>query len=375
MSRAVDLLHGNSWVNFTRNTTNYDSLNVSDNQSTDVVTGGLSFNPTAKLTGQISGDYNDNLSGSIFQQVISTGAIVPVVLNGEPSHSWGLDGNAQYSILQGLYVDGIVSYREQLFEGNSYESASYGGAVGFGRRVFGGQFSASLTALRSDSFSAGESTNSLLTSVTYVRKLGAWALNGSFGYSQHTQTVLIAYTSSGYSYSGSASRRVGRLFWSGTAAASKSMMDQASSISSQTQAYSTALSGRWLSVSASYGKTSGSGLLTPTGVTPLPPGVPPVLVPTVLYGGTTYSVGVGSAPVRGLSVTGSYVEARGNTMGNSLTSNNITEQAYVYLSYRFRKVYFNGGYSRLLQGFSASGTPPMVLSTYYVGVSRWFKAF
>ncbi|HUJ40926.1 MAG TPA: hypothetical protein VLW54_10290, partial [Candidatus Acidoferrales bacterium] len=64
-----------------------------------------------------------------------------------------------------------------------------------------------------------------------------------------------------------------------------------------------------------------------------------------------------------------------NTANGTLSSNNKTEQAYAYVTYRFRKVYFNAGYNRLLQGFTATGITPTSVSAYYFGVSRWFKAF
>jgi len=38
-------------------------------------------------------------------------------------------------------------------------------------------------------------------------------------------------------------------------------------------------------------------------------------------------------------------------------------------------MYLTGGYSNLVQGFSASGTPPENVSTFYIGVSRWFNFF
>lgn len=372
MSRGLDH-YGNTWVNFTRNTSDYNYLNVNDTQSTDIVTGGLGLKPTAKLSTQLSADYNDNLSGSIFQQVTSGGAIVPIVLNGEPSHSWGVFGDVQYSVMQGFYVDGIASYRQQLFLGNTYDSTAYGGSVSYGHHLLGGQFSASVTATHNTS--GGVSTLGLLSNVIYFRRVGEWSLSGSFGYSQNTQTVLIAYTSSGYSYSFTASRRIGRLYWNGSASASKSMINQASNLNTDTQSYSTGLSGRWLSINGSYGKSSGTGFVTPTGIAPLPPGVPPPLVSTLLYSGTTYSVGVGSTPVRGLSFSGSYVNSRSNTNNGVLVSNNKLEEANAYLTYRFRKVYFNAGYTRLLQGFSGTELPPALLTTYYVGLSRWFKVF
>jgi len=99
------------------------------------------------------------------------------------------------------------------------------------------------------------------------------------------------------------------------------------------------------------------------------------LVPGIVYGGTTYSASLGSTPKRGLTVNASYVDSRSNTLNGTLSSNNHTEQAYAYMSYQFRKVYFNAGYSRLLQGFSGTGLLATQVSTYYFGVSRWFKVF
>jgi len=375
LSRALDF-HGNTWVNFTRTTSDYSYLNVSDHQSADIVNGGVSLKPTAKLSTQFGADYNDNLAGSIFQQVTSGDTIVPIVINGEPSHSWGVYGDAQYTVMQGLYVDGIATYRQQLFQGSTYGSTSYGGSVSYGHRLLAGQLSASATVTHNASGSGSESTLGLLTSVIYFRRVGAWTLGGSFGYSQNAQTILVTYTSSGYSYSVTASRRIGRLYWNGAAGASKSMINQSSNLSTDTQSYSTGLAGRWLSVNGSYAKSSGNGLIAPTGITPLPPGVvPPPLVPTLFYSGTTYSAGVGSTPVRGLNFSGSYVNSRSNTVNGTFTSNNKLEQANAYLTYRFRKVYFNAGYSRLLQGFNGTALPPRLLNTYYVGVSRWFKVF
>jgi hypothetical protein len=369
-------LNGSSWVNFTRNTTGYDTAGLSTSQTTDIVAGGLAFKPTEKLTTQLSGDYDDNLAGSIFQTVAISGAIAPVSITQAPSHSWGLLGQAQYALIPGLYLTGTTSYRQQLFLGETFDATAFGGSVSYGHDLLGGQLTAAATVTyNSFGNSGGGSTVGFLSNVIYIRRIGAWSLNGSFGYSRNVQTILISYTTSGYSYSGAANRRVGRLIWTVSASGARSMLNEVQGTTTFTQSYTTGLSGRWLGASGGYSRSSGNGLITPTGITTLPPGVPPTLLTTVLYGGTTYSASVGSTPKRALTMNGTYVKSRSNTAGDLLFSRNSTEQAYAYLSYRFRKVYFNAGYSRLLQGFSASGLPPTLVSTYYFGVSRWFKAF
>ena len=374
LSRSI-ALQGNTWVNFTRNTTDYDAFGESASQTFDLLSAGVSLKPMDKLNTQFSAEYNSNLAGSIFESVTSTGALVPVSFTSAPSHSWDLFGSAQYAVISGLYVGGIISHQQQLFLGTEYNSTAFGGSVNYGHTVLGGQFTAGVNVTHNTYANYGGSMLGLLANVSYFRHFGLWSVSGSFNYSQNVQSLLISYTTSGYGYSGSANRRIGRLIWTAAASGSKSVFSEVAGPTSFTQGYSTGLSGRWLGVGGGYSRSSGSGLLTSTGITTLPPGVPPTLVSTILYGGTTYSASVGSTPRRGLTINGSYSHARSNTVGGTLPSNNKTDQAYAYLNYQFRKVYFNAGYSRLLQGFSASGVSPTLVSTYYFGLSRWFKAF
>ena len=247
--------------------------------------------------------------------------------------------------------------------------------MSYGHDLYGGHFSAGATVSQNSYGNDGGSTLGFLADAIYIKQFGPWGVSASFGYSQNVQSLLIAYTTSGYSYSVSANRRIRRLIWTVSGSGAKSLLTQEQGPNTYTQGYTTGLSGRWLGASFGYSKSSGTGLTTPVGIVPLPPGVPPTLLTAVMYGGTTYSASVGSTPVRRLTINGTYVHAVTDTAGGILTSNNKTEEAYGYMSYQFRKVYFNAGYSRLLQGFSATGLPPTMVSTYYFGVSRWFKAF
>ena len=45
------------------------------------------------------------------------------------------------------------------------------------------------------------------------------------------------------------------------------------------------------------------------------------------------------------------------------------------IQYRVRKLNFISGYARLEQGFSNTGSRPEVISSYYMGISRWFNFF
>jgi hypothetical protein len=367
---------GSSWVNYTRNIAGFASQGLSSSETADIVSSGLAMKPTARLSVQISGDYNDSLAGTLYQQANSSGVITPVAIPAGTSTSWDLFAQAQYTLFKGMYTGGSVSRRQQLFLGNEYDATAYSGSLSFGHNVLGGQFTSSGSVTYNSLSTHGESMLGFLSNATYIRQIGGWNLSGSFHYSQNVQTILVAFTTSGYGYSTSAGHRIGRLNWTGTAAGSKSLLTQEQGTNTFTQNYSTGLSGRWLGASAGYSRSSGTGLLTGAGITALPTGVPLSFLPTaVLFGGTTYSLGLGSTPIRGLTVNGTWLKSVNTTLDASAPSDNKTEQTSAYLIYRFRKVDFTAGYSRLLQGFSASGVPPALVTSYYFGISRWFKVF
>ncbi len=367
---------GNTWLNYTRSHTGYNTLGIRDSETNNVVTGGVALRPTKKLSTSFGADYNDNLAATLYQAAGGIGTIIPLALPEEQSHSWGVYGDAQYEVVAQLYFTGDFVHREQLFLGNSLGSTAYGGGVHYGSELLGGRFSGGTIVSRSSLGSNGEALVGLLSNAIYTRRIGAWNANGSFSYSRSAQTLLIAYTTSGYGYSASLGRRIGKLYWNGTAGGSKSMLSQEQGPSSFTQSYTTALSYSWLGVSGGYSKSSGTGLYTSQGISPLPPILPTPLIPSpIFYRGTTYSGAVGATPIRGLTFSGSYSSTRSSTENGPLYSSNHTDEAYSYFQYKFRKVFFTAGYSRLLQGFSASTLEPATVSTYFVGLSRWFNFF
>jgi hypothetical protein len=375
LSRSV-AWQGNTWLNYSRNTTAYDALGVKSSETDNVLTGGVSLKPTKKLNVSFGADYDDNLAATLYRVENNTGAVILSTFPAEQSTSWGVYGNAQYDVVDQLYVTGNFVHRQQHFLGSSFDSTAYSGGVNYGRQLLGGRFTGSMIVTRTGLGSNGGSLVGLLSNAIYTRRIGVWNVNGSFTYSRSIQTLLIAYTTSGYGYSTSVGRRFGKLYWTGSASGSKSMVSQELGANSFTQGYSTAFSYRWLGVSGAYSRSRGLGLFTSQGIAQLPPGLPPSLVlSTILYGGTTYSAGLGATPIRGLTFSGSYESTRSNTENGPLSSNNHTEEAYSYLQYKFRKVFLTAGYSRLIQGFSASTLEPAMVSTYYVGLSRWFNFF
>jgi predicted porin len=84
---------------------------------------------------------------------------------------------------------------------------------------------------------------------------------------------------------------------------------------------------------------------------------------------------VGANLARGVTLSAAYSQAQSNTENGDANSNNNTSQLTATMLYRVRKTYFQAGYARLVQGFSASGTPPSMLGSLYFGLTRWFSFF
>ncbi|MGB8472072.1 MAG: hypothetical protein WCD71_18075, partial [Candidatus Sulfotelmatobacter sp.] len=299
-----------------------------------------------------------------------------------PSDALSLTGYGNYDIGTHLHVRGTVTRQEQSFLGTSFASDSITGTVMYSNSLLGGYFTAVAGVTRtwlsgSTQYHATTGTND---SITYTRKVAGWNVNGAFGYSQDVQTVLIAYTSSGFNYTGGLGRKLSRhTYWGAYAAGSNSLITDQPGSSNSSQSYSTTLSLYKFSVSGSYGKANGNALLTPTGLvsTPVPE---PILNPAsvVLFNGTSYSAGIGASPVPGLTMTASFSKGISNTETsgtNAAYSNNNNENVSAILYYNFRKLNFTAGYSKLEQGFSISGVPPTNVGSYYFGVSRSFNFF
>ena len=117
-------------------------------------------------------------------------------------------------------------------------------------------------------------------------------------------------------------------------------------------------------------------MLGGNGLVPAPiPNPIPLPSEIILYGGHSYGVGLGLNPNKHFTATASYSRAFSNTMNTAVGSNNNGENAVVRLQYQFRQMYFNAGYSKFVQGFSASTAVPADVNSFYFGVQRWFNFF
>ena len=269
-----------------------------------------------------------------------------------------------------------ADHRQQMFANGGFGANSYGGVLTYFRFLWGGRFNVTQTISENTQDFNHQTSLGLNSSAGYARSIGKWNASGNVNYFQNQQTLLVTYTTSGHSYAATLGHKVGsRSYASFGANGSRSFYNAQNSGGYSSRGYTASLSSQHLGASASYAKSNGTGILTAGGVVPNPLPNPIPLTPILLYDGESYSYSVGGSPVRKLSFSGTYSRTHGHTFGATGTSKDVSELASFYMQYTLRKLYFNAGYSRILQGFSESGVPPASANSYYIGLSRWFKFF
>jgi hypothetical protein len=371
-------MHGSWSAVFSRSDFDSDLEGYGYNGIIDTLDTNAGAQPTAKLHLSVSADYSSNLTGTLYESLIPAGSasLLTVPNQNQPSHSLDIMGSASYALLPNLQAQAFAERREQYFLGENFTSNSYGGGASCGRKLAGGNFNAVVNVFDTTNDNTNSNTLAFTTTANYNRHIGLWNVSGAFSYAQNANTLLVTYTTSNYSFSGSASRSFGRLLWTGSASFARSGLTNQPDTKSASQSYSTSIGYRqWITLSGAYSDSSGNGLLTAAGLTTTPL---PVIVPSsvlTLYSGKGYSVGLGSSLARRLTVGASFADATSNTMNQGIGSWNQNQVATALVQYQFRQMGFTAGYSRLLQGFSASGLPPALVTSYSVGISRWFNFF
>ena len=80
-------------------------------------------------------------------------------------------------------------------------------------------------------------------------------------------------------------------------------------------------------------------------------------------------------PVKRLTLSGGFAKSDGDTINPVLsiyTNNTLVDAIF---QYRLRKIWLNGGYTRLQQSVGTPGSSPIMVTSYYIGFSRWFNFF
>jgi hypothetical protein len=366
--------YGSFTANYNHSYFDSEFANTSYSGAVDTVSAAATFHPLDPLNVGVSSNYTNNLLGALYQNIITSGGVLQQNTPGTTSTSFNVNGFASYKFAENLIALADVNYVQQSYLGNSYNDTTVTGTMTYWKRVWSGVFSSSVSVSDSLNSNTNQGNLGFAALANYSRQFGGWNVSGSGNYTQSQQTALIGYTTSGFGFNGNVGHKLGRWGWNAGAGGSKSLLN-VPGYGNSTQFYSTSLTGRRIGVTATYNKSSGNSLLGNTGLVPTP--LPPVIIPTdlIFYGGHGYGFGVGANPVRRLILSASYSRSFSNTLSGTTGSENSNESINARITYDFRQLSMNAGYSKFVQGFSASGLPPSMLSSYYFGISRWFNFF
>lgn len=370
-------LHGSATGSINRSDWNTNYQDSTTNGSIDLINASAAVHPKDRLTVTVNASYSDNLTGQIVQSILAAGGTVTGLDTSASSNSLDLMSVASYSPVKNLQTAAFFERRTQTFEGEGFGVKSYGGNASFMHGYLGGTFSSSVSVIANAAEENGEDTIGFSASENYSNVLFGWHLNESFAYAQNVQTLLVSYMNSFYNYSGNARRNWGRFNVSMGGGGSRTALTEQAGTSNSSQSYSASAGfSPFLTANGTYAKSDGQALLTGTGLVGVP--VPSPVLPSdlvSLFGGKSYSLGLSSTPFKKLVLSASYGKSIFNTSSSGVASNNENDEFTTLLQYQVRKLNFVSGYSRLQQGFSTTGTKPEVISSYYMGLSRWFNFF
>ena len=131
---------------------------------------------------------------------------------------------------------------------------------------------------------------------------------------------------------------------------------------------------RRYTLQGNYSQSNGTSVLTSAGLVAVP--LPIVSASDlIVFNGKSYGASLGASPLRAMTLSFGYSKANSNTLSLNVPNANETELFSSLCTYHYRKLYFNAGVTKFRQSVSGSGSPPSVLTSYYFGISRWFKVF
>jgi hypothetical protein len=344
----------------------------------DTASSGIGFEPITNLNIGVTAQYTDNLEGTIYSSALTSGAIIPSALLNYSTHSLDINGQGIYTIPK-LHLTALANAdrRSQTALGESLSATSYDEMLTYANEFMKGFLTVTCGATQTTVNVSAANSKGYLGNILYTRKLQRWSFSGGFGYSRNSQTTFIGYTSSGHNYTAGIGRKIGTSsYWSFNLNEAKSTVNNSAGANNFNQSYSTSLSLKRFSVSGSVGKADGTSILTPSGLVPISnptPGIP--LFQEIVFNGKSYSFGSSTNPIHGLVLSGTYSRTRSETQASGAFSRNTTAMLNTQLQYRLRQIWITGGYLKVQQGFTITGLAPTSDSSFFIGITRWFKFF
>lgn len=375
-TRQLPFLRSTISMGFSRDTYNYNLEGSAENGTTDNANATLTMQ-LPRLPVAVYMNYTDNLFGNFEQQLASNGqAPAPVQGYVSPvSRSLSEGASTYYNLAPHTTVGVYVDHTEEYYDGQDYGLTQAGGTISFNmlKRLKGLQF---VVGAEDTGTQEGNSRAGLMGSAEYRRYAGRWELETYVRYDQDVETLLVPYTTSVLTYGGSVKRTlIHDLHWVAVGTGSRSVMEQQKGDSNESESCTTMLFWKNFSVSGNYEQSKGVAILTATGLITSP--VPGQDIPASnlsLFSGKSYGGSLRFNPTRTLGFSASYARSDSNSTNQLVPMNSESTTLYALATYRLRKLLFTAGAQNFRQSINTPGAPAVVTS-YYFGISRWFKAF
>ena len=369
---------GAGWSRSSYSDDYHDGTVTTSSGGSDTLSSSVTFRPTNKLSVGANANFLDSLLGSVPEPILSGGTSVNTSSLGT-FHSFLVGADAYYQLLSNLTLHGNVSHTQQDFLGKSYSATVYGGSANYNlNRRFLGSLSFSLGVFDSAN-QFGNNGLGFVGNLNFDRKIAGWDVGANLSYSQNVQTLILVYTTSSYGWVGNVRRRVAnRTYFSAGYGGSHSGISQQSGSSNSSERVSTSLTWRAYSVNGYYSKADGAAVLTSTGLVSIPTNLPPSVFATgavMTYNSKAIGGNASAVFMRRLTLNLGYADGSGSNVDPLISTYTSTQLYNAIMQYRLRKIYLNAGYTRLRQSVGTAGTSPVTVTSYYVGVSRWFNFF
>jgi hypothetical protein len=318
--------------------------------------------------------YTDNLYGSIEEQLLSNGGSVLQTTISQTSRALLVNVSTSHMVFNRVFVTAFLNRQEEMIAGNSYGLTQYGAnaAYNFARRLKGLTITLGVTDSASQ---VGNMGANLLSNVNYNRNFGRWEFSANYSYNQNVQTLLAIYTVSSMNYTAQVHRKMPHGFSLNLGGGGgRSGFEQTPGNAVNSESVNASISWGRFGLGGTYSETTGSQVLTASGLVSVPV---PIATPNsmVNFNGSGYGFNASAIPIRNLSITATYNKSNSTTAGAALSSLNETDLINAFCTYRFRKISFNSGVTKFRQSISNTGSAPSVITSYYFGISRWFKFF
>ena len=321
--------------------------------------------------------YSDNLYGAVEEQILANGGSVLQTTLSPTSRALIMTLTTSHTVFNRVYVSGFMVRQEQYIAGQSIGLTQYGANASYNFSKFFKGLVATV-GLTDNASQVGNLGANLRANVNYNRNFGRWEFSGNFSYNQNVQTLMAMYTTSTMNYTAQLHRKFPHgISLNLGGGGGHSGFEQQAGNGSQSEGGNVSVAWYRFALGGNYSQSSGSSVLTAGGlvsVTSLPV---PIATPNsvVNYSGNGYGFSATAVPLRGLSINASYSKTRSDTIGAALTGQNETDLINAFCAYHFRKVFFNAGVTKFSQNIGASGSAPSMITSYYFGISRWFKFF